>query len=85
MRYLALAYPHPVTPKMLLYELRRVRYPSTTENLEFQLHYLEEKGWVALERRQPEIGEEEQILSLKITAAGIDVRDRRQKGEEVKF
>jgi hypothetical protein len=40
---------------------------------------------VALERSQPEIGEEEQILSLKITAAGIDVRDRRQKGEEVKF
>ena len=85
LRYLALAYPAVVTPLMVHYELRRGRYSSTDKNLTFQLHYLQEKGWVTLEDNDPQIGEEEKILTIKITAAGIDVVDRRRRGEEVKF
>jgi len=85
LRYLSLSFPQAATPLSLLYELRRARYASTSQNLNWQLHYLEEKGWITLERKEIEIGEEEEILSAKITVAGIDLVDRRRKGEEVRF
>jgi hypothetical protein len=81
LRYLARAGFNPVPPKSLLYHLRDMRYPSGWKSLNFHLEYLEQKGWVKLERAQPrgaeELPEEKKILAVVITAAGVDAQDAR--------
>jgi len=81
LRYLAVAGFKPVTPKTLLYHLRDVRYPCTAATLAFHLKYMQEKSWVDLEYKEVEVGETPEILSVKITAAGVDLLDRRRAGQ----
>jgi hypothetical protein len=82
LRYLNIAFPSSATPRLLLYHLRDARYPCTYNGLKFHLEYLRAKGWVELIYREPdEIGAEKIIDAVRITAAGIDLHDRRAVGE----
>ena len=85
LRYLARAGFIAVPPKSLLYHLRDMRYPTGWNALNFHLEYLEQKGWVKLERGRPrgaeELAEEKKIVAVVITAAGVDAQDARLPNE----
>lgn len=79
--YLALIYPQAATLPLLQGELDIFGYPVTTEQLNFHVAYLAEKGLVSVERKRgPKSGRE--IPLVKITAKGIDYYDGRLPADE---
>jgi len=85
LEYLVLAGFNWVPSKSLLYHLRDMRCPASWKTLNFHLEYLEQKGWVKLERERTrggeELPEEKKILAVVITAAGVDAKDARFQSE----
>ena len=79
--YLALIYPHTATLPLLQAELDIFGFPVTTDQLTFHLAYLDEKGFVAVEKvRGPETA---RLVPLaKITAKAIDYFDGRLPVDE---
>jgi hypothetical protein len=78
--YLALIYPQPATVPLLQGELDIFGYPVSTEQLNFHIAYLEEKGLVSVEqKRGPKSARE--IALVKITAKGIDYPVKPVRGE----
>ena len=75
MKYLLLAGFAPVAPERLLYHLRDLRYACTLVTLNFHLNYLRQKAWIEVEMKPQEIGEKPEMLSVKITASGVDALD----------
>jgi hypothetical protein len=65
----------PVDPLRLLYHLRDLRYACTRATLNFHLSYLAEANWISVEWKKEVIGEEGEILSVKITRPGVDALD----------
>ena len=79
--YLALIYPNPATLPLLQGELDIFGYPVPTDQLNFHVAYLAEKGLVSLERaRGPHSYRE--ITLVKITARGIDYYDGRLPADD---
>jgi hypothetical protein len=79
--YLALLYPNPATLPLLQGELDLCGYPVPQDQLKFHVAYLEEKGFVTVERaRGPHSYRE--IPLVKITARGIDYQDGRLPADE---
>lgn len=74
--YLALIYPQAATLPLLQGELDIFGYPVPTEELNFHIAYLSEKGLVSVEKtRGP--APQRQVTLVKITAKGIDYHDGR--------
>ncbi len=81
LNYLALIYPQVATLPLLQGELDIFGYPVPVEELVFHIAYLEEKGFVALNKiRGPKT--EREVALVKITARGIDYNDRRLAPDE---
>lgn len=79
--YLALIYPQSATLPLLQGELDIFGYPVTTEQLDFHVAYLAEKGLVSVERKRgPKSARE--IPLVRITAKGIDYHDGRLPADE---
>lgn len=79
--YLALIYPQPATLPLLQGELDIFGYPVPTDQLNFHVAYLAEKGLLAVENvRGPE--SHRRVTLVKITAKGIDYFDGRLPAEE---
>ena len=79
--YLALIYPQPATLPLLQGELDIFGYPVSTEQLNFHIAYLTEKGLVNVEqKRGPKSARE--IALVKITAKGIDYYDGRLPADD---
>jgi hypothetical protein len=79
--YLALIYPQPATLPLLQGELDIFGYPVTSEQVNYHVSYLAEKGLVSVEcKRGPKSARE--IELVKITARGIDYYDGRLPGDE---
>ncbi len=79
--YLALIYPQAATLPLLQGELDIFGYAVPQEELEFHLAYLQEKGFVSVERaRGPKSPRE--VTLVKITAQGIDYYDGRLPADE---
>jgi len=81
LRYLAEVYPRAATPRTLQHHLDYVGYAVTADDLDFHLGYLAQKGFLEVETYPTDVGEEREIRVLRITPAGIDLLDRRRKGE----
>ena len=79
--YLALIYPQAATLPLLQGELDIFGYAVPLEELEFHLAYLEEKGFVSVERARGPKSHREVTLA-KITAKGIDYYDGRIPADE---
>ena len=79
--YLALIYPQPATLPLLQGELDIFGYPVSTEQLNFHVAYLADKGLVTLDpKRGPKSSRE--ITLVRITAKGIDYHDGRLPADE---
>jgi len=81
LRYLMEVYPGGATPQTLLHHLDYSGYSVDRETLDFHIHYLAEKGYAAVDAHEPEVGHPPEVRLVKITPAGIDLLDRRRKGE----
>lgn len=85
MEYLVTAGIRPIPPRALLYHLRDVRCPTDWKGLNDHLTYLEQKGFVKLERAVPRgaepVKESEIFLAVTLTAAGLDAYDQRAAGD----
>jgi hypothetical protein len=74
--YLALIYPQNATLPLLQGELDIFGYPVPTEELNYHIAYLGEKGFVSVEKaRGP--SPHRPVMLVKITAKGIDYHDGR--------
>lgn len=71
----------PATPKTILAHLDYMGYAINNDRLRFHLNYLCEKRFVEIEMADHDLGEDERIRVVKITPAGIDLLDRRKKGD----
>ena len=81
LRFLAIAFPRWVTPLMVRRHLRDNRLPLTFESLGFQFEYLQEKGWVEIEKKENRETDQTEIVAVKLTAAGVDLVDQRPAGD----
>ena len=79
--YLALIYPQPATLPLLQGELDIFGFPVTTDQLNFHVAYLAEKGLVSVERKRGPMSSRE-IELVRITAKGIDYHDGRLPADE---
>lgn len=80
LRYLAEVYPASATPRTLLHHLDYSGYSIGDDELGFHLTYLAQKGFIRLEADE-QVGEECRIRIVAITPEGIDLLDRRKRGE----
>lgn len=74
-------YPEPVTFRMILKDMDESGHELMKGELEFYLSMMEEAGLIHVERSEKRLGEEQKILVIKATLAGINERDRRAKGD----
>ncbi len=81
LRYLAEVYPRRITPRTLQHHLDYAGYTVSEDDLDFHLGYLVEKGFVEVDVLEREAGKQPHVRVVKITPAGIDLLDRRRKGE----
>ena len=79
--YLALIYPQAATLPLLQGELDLFGYPILTDELNFHVAYLAEKGLVTFENVRPR-NARRAVALVKITAKGIDLYDGRLPAEE---
>ncbi len=79
--YLALIYPNTATLPLLQGELDIFGYPVPTDQLNFHVAYLAEKGLVAVEHARGPHSQRD-IPLVKITAQGIDYSDGRLPQDE---
>jgi hypothetical protein len=83
-QYLILAGFRWIPPWSLMAELHDKGLTTSWKTMNFHLGYLEDEGWVKLERtpmREVEIPEDEQIKAVMITAAGVKAYDRGELDE----
>ena len=81
LRYLAEVYPGGATPTTLLHHMDYSGYTVDRSTLSFHITYLAEKGYALIDAYVPEVGHPSEVRLVKITPAGIDLLDRRKKGE----
>ena len=79
--YLALVYPQAVTLPLLQGELDLFGYPVPSEELNFHLAYLAEKGLVSVDEAGS-VQPRRKVALVKITAKGIDYHDGRLPADE---
>ena len=78
-------YPHLVTFRHLQLALRDRNIPLSERDLASYLHYLEEGGFVRLERCYDEARSQERILAASLTAKGILLLDKKLADPGVRF
>lgn len=81
LRALAEAYPRWITYRSLLNLLDYAGYSTLKEDLNFHLEYMKGKKLVDYQIRDRGVGEGKEISLIRITTDGIDLLDRRKKGE----
>jgi repressor of nif and glnA expression len=79
LQYLILAGFRWIPPRSLMLELRDKGYATSWKTLNFHLGFLEDEGWVKVERgrmSEAALAEDEEIKGVMVTAAGVKAHDR---------